>query len=502
MAVRRPTSTTTDASLFSIVIPFGEVAGMEDRYRILHGVVSYYTREFFNLEVIIAQVSAQPSIGKELSDLPGVKVVHAPSDTWNPAKARNLGAVAAGREMLLFLDGDIVVPPHHILDGIKLHLTCGPNAFVSIGDVVYYVKPDVLECGNPYLGCVAQDPTRIMGHHGPACGLIRKEVYRTNGGSDERYQSWGCEDEDLIVRLGAQGVAMRAAPGPIYHIEHPPAAVKAAILNKDAISPDSEGYQDFRNNLAMLAETRKKLVIRELGKVTLNALSGCNLACVTCNQQEWRSAEPEYVMQLDELHRFLKACRESRYHFKSIALSGGEPLMWEHLDTALQLLFGSGCTSSIEVFTNGMQPDRIIALADKYPALYLRASYYGDINVPHLQKLQQSGRKNIGVADKRGHTPLPHGFVPGTLPGKCICLGYGVRSNRVFSCPQAEALLTRFPYLDTPGLVTDLSPGFADRLVDGRNHQTICAACASNIAVQQKMGSVEVDTGQVGQALG
>lgn len=490
----------TDGSTFSLVIPFGEVEGHTERYQILQGVVAYYARKFINLEIVISQVSRSPSIGPEVSDLPGVRLVHTARVGWNPSTARNAGVRAATRDILVLMDADAIVGPQQITEAISRMLELGPRVFMSIGDVLHYVPQGVLQAGDPYLAALGHSVHKVLGHSGPICATLRRQTFDLVGGFDEVYERWGVEDTDFILRLGHAGAQIRAAPGVVHHVEHPMCVMKEATLGRRNYihrgTEEEVEYRSYKRNTARLADLQERIPCRVIDRLGIYCRSGCNLACTTCNQQEWRSADPSYSMGPDEICALIKALRESGYHVTDLVISGGEPTQWKYLDYTIRMMLGCAPVDGVSVFTNGMQPDKLITLADRHEQLTIYTSYYGQTNVSHLRQLKAANRRNIKIRDKSTHVPTPTEYVPGTVPGSCSCIGYGVRDRKVFFCQQAEHLLHKFPDMAAPGFVTDLSPGFLDRLVTGLGRQSICGACTMNRAVQAKLGKVPIDTGR------
>jgi glycosyltransferase involved in cell wall biosynthesis len=127
-----------------------------------------------------------------------------------PARARNLGAHAAGGEIVLFLDADIEAPSD--LPGrIARIFVERPELTAVMGS--YDARP-----GDP--GMVSQ--YRNLLHHfihqaarerastfWTGCGAIRRTALLEAGGFDERYREPAIEDIELGVRLVRAGHAIR-----------------------------------------------------------------------------------------------------------------------------------------------------------------------------------------------------------------------------------------------------------------------------------------------------
>jgi cellulose synthase/poly-beta-1,6-N-acetylglucosamine synthase-like glycosyltransferase len=123
-----------------------------------------------------------------------------------PAAARNLGARAAGGDVLLFIDADVVVTPTTIGDVIRIfredlgiHAIIGsydrdpqaPNFLSQYKNLLHhYVHQNAREDGHTFWG---------------ACGAVRRRVFLDVGGFDERYRVPCIEDVELGYRLKQSG---------------------------------------------------------------------------------------------------------------------------------------------------------------------------------------------------------------------------------------------------------------------------------------------------------
>jgi GT2 family glycosyltransferase len=126
-----------------------------------------------------------------------------------PARARNQGARATTRDLLLFLDADVEVPPD-LVSRVAASLA-DPQITAVFGS--YDDAP-----GAP--GVVSQ--YRNLLHHfvhqrssvrastfWAGCGAVGRRAFLEAGGFDERYRSPSIEDIELGTRLAAGGHAIR-----------------------------------------------------------------------------------------------------------------------------------------------------------------------------------------------------------------------------------------------------------------------------------------------------
>lgn len=158
------------------------------------------------------------------------------------ARARNAGAVQAGGNIIIFLDGHCYVPPDWLRPLIApfehAHVGMVGPAFTSIRD------PRMQACGitwrdagleNVWLPC-PDDVIPVPFHIG-ACQAVRADAFRRLGGYDNGMTRWGSEDIELCLRMWLFGYAVYAQPQSlVYHLfrrSHPyDVDVSQVIYNK------------------------------------------------------------------------------------------------------------------------------------------------------------------------------------------------------------------------------------------------------------------------------
>ena len=172
-----------------------------------------------------------------------VKVSTHPHETFQLARCRNEGVRASSAPYLLFLDGDCMVPPDHL----RIHLERAQRKVVQAGYCVLLDEQttatlsvdDVLSgrflelASDQELKKLAKMHRKArfyewIGHpskpklFGGNVG-IHREDYESVNGYDEAFEGWGCEDDDLRIRLRQAGVRVRSILGwtRTYHLWHP-----------------------------------------------------------------------------------------------------------------------------------------------------------------------------------------------------------------------------------------------------------------------------------------
>jgi glycosyltransferase involved in cell wall biosynthesis len=173
-----------------------------------------------------------------------VRFLTQPHDGFRAARVRNAAARAARGRYLLFLDGDCVVPPHHVAahldrrrpgtallgcfarltpEASRLVLDGGPAA-ADAAALVPRAERRALRRRRlrAWWHAAIRHPTKPRLVSGDF-GVWRDDFARVNG-FDERFVGWGHEDDDLGLRLRAAGVRLetildRTAS---LHLWHPP----------------------------------------------------------------------------------------------------------------------------------------------------------------------------------------------------------------------------------------------------------------------------------------
>ncbi len=138
------------------------------------------------------------------------------------AAARNLGWRSASGRWVVFLDDDIIAPPHLLAAHLRI-LAADPR-HGTIGHAV--TEPAIVDAAHfAYLDSrgVAKLPS------GPAPARyfvtqnagVPREALAAIGGFDEGFSAYGFEDMDIGFRLEDWGVRFQVLPAPVpHHIHH------------------------------------------------------------------------------------------------------------------------------------------------------------------------------------------------------------------------------------------------------------------------------------------
>jgi glycosyltransferase involved in cell wall biosynthesis len=131
----------------------------------------------------------------------------------NRGKARNAGIARAGGDTVVFVDDDVVVPPHFLAAHAKAHAS-DPNPLAVSGPILNVSSPD-------------DRPEPAAANFSRAffvtCNVsVPRDALEAVGAFDEAFDLYGWEDTELGARLRAHGVRREFAwDAYLWHIKPP-----------------------------------------------------------------------------------------------------------------------------------------------------------------------------------------------------------------------------------------------------------------------------------------
>ncbi len=136
-----------------------------------------------------------------------------------PANGRNLGALAASSEILLFLDADVCISENTI-PRIRRRFAedAGLGAVFGSYDDAPHATQLVSQFRNLLHYFVHQTSRESASTFWSGCGAIRREIFLESSGFDDSYTSPSVEDIELGSRLVRSGV--RIALDPMIQVNH------------------------------------------------------------------------------------------------------------------------------------------------------------------------------------------------------------------------------------------------------------------------------------------
>lgn len=138
------------------------------------------------------------------------------SERGGPARARNAAIQAAGGELVVFVDSDVLVVPSFLEAHLDAHRRYGPRSLV-LG--VLRTVPSPQAASSRPRGSIWDLSTSPLD---TANASVRREHLVRAGLFDESFGEWGWEDIDLGLRLQRCGLRRHRARGAVgYHVKPP-----------------------------------------------------------------------------------------------------------------------------------------------------------------------------------------------------------------------------------------------------------------------------------------
>jgi GT2 family glycosyltransferase len=161
----------------------------------------------------------------------GARVLRFPA-RGGPARARNAGARAARGDILFFVDADVAVHPDTI-DQVVAVFRREPHLAAVFGS--YDDAPAEAGFLSQYKNLlhhyVHQTASADASTFWGACGAIRRDLFLTLGGFDERYREPCIEDIELGYRLKQSGHKIKLCKG--LQVKHLKRWTAASLLKAD-----------------------------------------------------------------------------------------------------------------------------------------------------------------------------------------------------------------------------------------------------------------------------
>lgn len=193
-------------------------------------------------------------IAARSSQLP-IRHAWCPDMNFRAALTRNLGIMKSRAEILIFVDGDCLLPPSFIESHLKLaqlgYVVSGGRHLLSDdqtksvlnGSMAHFEVFDNWKFSSLPLGPF-RDFSPKNWDSVRTCNLsMHRENALRIAGFDENYMGWGREDSDFVVRLIHSGVKIRsgrlaACVAHLYHPESP----------RDRLSVNDQRFIEVLNN--------------------------------------------------------------------------------------------------------------------------------------------------------------------------------------------------------------------------------------------------------------
>ncbi|MBY0442964.1 MAG: hypothetical protein K2Q25_12650 [Mycobacteriaceae bacterium] len=229
----RPQSSAAEP-LAHIVIPFQDRTDHGERARNLAAclvALNDQTIERSQYRVIVVESDDAPR-WRELIEWHADEYLFAPkTDAFNKCWTVNVGVVNTGlpAPIVCILDADALVDQDFVRRNTQRFLRDGTGALLPFRDLLYLDEPaSVRAIADRCAACQPDvDPQRLRGflvHRAPGvCMWLRRDVFSVVNGMDERFQGWGREDIDFVLRVQL-ATALDLYDDRMLHLHHPSTA--------------------------------------------------------------------------------------------------------------------------------------------------------------------------------------------------------------------------------------------------------------------------------------
>lgn len=194
---------------FSYIIPYRK--STTTRERNLKMVINWVTAHFDNCEIIIVEMASQPSLIYQSKDHDINHIFIKDYDVFNRSKARNIGALNAQSDILVFADNDVIMQPGILRECVaKCNEFDAVNPFnlfidLSESDLIQYnlYQNDFHTLFRHPLQTVIKSEDYYRQNLNFACGIfaIKKNAFFSIGGWPEEIQGWGAEDDIISYKI-------------------------------------------------------------------------------------------------------------------------------------------------------------------------------------------------------------------------------------------------------------------------------------------------------------
>ncbi len=230
--IQLPEVKVMSAIVCSYIIPFraepaaaaigqGENRHGDRRLANLHAVLRWLAHQQSKLEIIIVEQDAEPRLDPALLPPGCIHVFTYNDDVFNKSWAFNVGFRHAHGEVLALGDADMIISGRDILsESIAMCRTDAEavKPYSHLIDLTLEETDQFLDSGECFIPArCGQAPDREgIGEFVCFCGglfLIRRSVYDTLGGFDERFLGWGGEDDAMSEKIERLVASSRVVTG-------------------------------------------------------------------------------------------------------------------------------------------------------------------------------------------------------------------------------------------------------------------------------------------------
>ena len=304
------------------------------------------------------------------------------------------------------------------------------------------------------------------------------------GGWDERITTHGGEDDVVVLRRKEHGIeTVESTYFPLMHVNHDwREGPQQRTGRKNLELGRSQPPQNYLT-------ARLPVLDHEHNHFNIFTTARCTRDCPECSQRGFRTWGTGYELSLDELAQWIQCTKASGYpRYRSVILTGGEPLMWEHLEEGARMLRESGVGQQLNLFSNGDCVDRVTdGLMESLSTL--RLSHYGN-NTSAIKRLKERYGARVAVVQRQRHFPIPKKLAGDeVLPAECGCQGPALMGSRVYGCAMLVTVANELgiDLAEYPESQCALQVGYLELLAGfPRTRHDCCRGCIGNLALRKQ----------------
>lgn len=207
---------------------------------------------------------------------------------------------------------------------------------------------------------------------------------------------------------------------------------------------------EFFDILKKQKKTQKKIINKILeGKKVIRRIifqvcSDCQNNCQFCNSKHLIDIYKNYHLTIQELNKFIYYTKKSNYYYNKILLYGpGEPTLWDNLNEGIKILYNSGITDNICMYSNGVSIDNIKEETWSYLNNIRFSIYPSTKNKKYLREIQKKyGKNKISEVHIHSFYSYLTKKQKGNIPCKCLCPGPTFIKDKIFFFCHCPSLFT------------------------------------------------------------
>ena len=308
--------------------------------------------------------------------------------------------------------------------------------------------------------------------------VAKREVYDAIGGfrTDSAYGM----DSEWDVRANLWGARWAYIDEPLYfYRKHP---------GQTVIQRSGDWYRTQQKGFLDRAWTEWARPFNPKRHMELMVTGRCNKSCEHCSQATFNRDHRNWDASPALVKKLCERANENGGRYDWIQFSGGEPLLWKHLDEACDIIRGSGAFGRIRVNSNCVAGDTLFRMLDagKIDVVYAD-TFNADPEAVARLRADYPGRY---ILDDIPHKPLPTEAHDGVLPAACHCDRPSVMGENVYPCGNFYEHITRLGrnIADYGAYFTTLDDDWISffRGVDKFN-MDICRYCLANGKVWERV---------------